>query len=310
MLAAIVAAVAAPSVRPVSVQAAADGNDLDAFMSQVLARRDENWKKLQQYVLDEDETFLLTGPDGKRLFGTHREYNWFPRDGIFVRSPTRADGVTISEADRRKAEDEWLRGEKQREERRQKRASQKSGDDIEVHVDDNAVPGLDDLVKAGNEPRFISSAYFMRFKFDPGHYALAGREQLLGKDVLRIEYYPSRLFSEGRTRPNKELRKRDDEIDEKMNKVALVTLWVEPAEHQILQYQFRNIDFDFLPARYLVRLDQLQASMRMGQPFPGVWLPDTIAMRFAMSIAIGSIDARYDVRYHDYRLADVKTRVR
>src|ERR1044072_7119134 len=27
--------------------------DLDAFMRQVLARRDDNWKKLQQYILDE-----------------------------------------------------------------------------------------------------------------------------------------------------------------------------------------------------------------------------------------------------------------
>ena len=29
--------------------------DLDAFMQQVLSKRDENWKKLQQYVLDENE---------------------------------------------------------------------------------------------------------------------------------------------------------------------------------------------------------------------------------------------------------------
>jgi tagatose-1,6-bisphosphate aldolase non-catalytic subunit AgaZ/GatZ len=29
-------------------------SDLDSFMSQVLARRDENWKKLQQYTLAED----------------------------------------------------------------------------------------------------------------------------------------------------------------------------------------------------------------------------------------------------------------
>jgi len=176
IFAAILAAGAVPSAQ----------NDLDAFMSQVLAQRDQNWKKLQQYILDEDETFQLTGPEGKRLFGTHREYNWFPRDGFFVRSPTRADGVTISEGDRRKAEDAWLRGEQQREERRKTRAAQKPGDtspadrDVQIDIDvDNqsaAAPGLDDLVKAGNEPRFISSAYFMRFKFDPGHYALAGRE--------------------------------------------------------------------------------------------------------------------------------------
>ena len=27
-------------------------SDLDAFMEKVLARRDDNWKKLQQYVLE------------------------------------------------------------------------------------------------------------------------------------------------------------------------------------------------------------------------------------------------------------------
>ena len=29
-------------------------SDLDAFMERVLARRDDNWKKLQQYVLEEN----------------------------------------------------------------------------------------------------------------------------------------------------------------------------------------------------------------------------------------------------------------
>jgi hypothetical protein len=150
----------------------------------------------------------------------------------------------------------------------------------------------------------------MRFKFDPSHYALVGREQLLDRDVLRVEYYPTRLFSEGRTRPNKQLREKDAEITQKMNKAAFVTLWIEPREHQILQYEFSNTSLDFLPARWLARIDELHASMRMGQAFPGIWLPDTIAMRFALTLPMGEVAARYDVRYHDYRLADVKTRVR
>ena len=37
-------------------------SDLDAFMEKVLARRDENWKKLQQYVLDEREQIDIRGP--------------------------------------------------------------------------------------------------------------------------------------------------------------------------------------------------------------------------------------------------------
>jgi hypothetical protein len=50
--------------------------------------------------------------------------------------------------------------------------------------------------------------------------------------------------------------------------------------------------------------------MKMAQPFPGVWLPDTIQMRFALTLATGTVGAQYDVRYHDYKLADVKTRVK
>jgi hypothetical protein len=106
------------------------------------------------------------------------------------------------------------------------------------------------------------------------------------------------------------VRERDERVQDKMNKVALITLWIEPTAHQILQYEFRNIDFEFLPGRYLARLDDLRATMRMGQAFPDVWLPDTIGMRFAMTLAIGTVNARYDVRYHDYREATVRTRVR
>ena len=62
----------------------------------------------------------------------------------------------------------------------------------------------EDGVREALEPGFVSAAYFLRFKFDPGQYALAGREQLEGRDVLRIEYYPTKLFNEGRTRPNRE----------------------------------------------------------------------------------------------------------
>ena len=45
-------------------------------------------------------------------------------------------------------------------------------------------------------PRFVSEAYFMDFKFEPGNYYLAGREKLEGQEVLRIEYYPTQLFND------------------------------------------------------------------------------------------------------------------
>jgi hypothetical protein len=286
-------------------------SDLDAFMGRVLARRDENWKKLQQYILDEDEQFHLLGPGGNPLYGFNREYTWFIRQGYFIRSPLKVDGVTISEEERARAEQRWIEREKARERRAQERAAEAKDTANGTAATTEQPPGsVEDVLKQSLEPRFVSAAYFLRFKFDPGHYALAGRERLSGRDVLKIEYYPSKLFSEGRTRPNRKVRERDDQIDEKMNKVSLVTLWIDPAEHQILQYTFDNMDMDFLPGRTLVRVDEMKASMKMLEPFPGVWLPGTIEMRFLMTTAMGSVAARYDVEYRDYRLAEVTTRIK
>src|SRR5687768_4325363 len=95
--------------------------DLDAFMAQVLARRDDNWKKQQQYVLEERERFELTGPAGSRLYGFERDYSWFIRDQVFVRSPVKADGVGIGEDERRREEAAWINREQRRAERRVER---------------------------------------------------------------------------------------------------------------------------------------------------------------------------------------------
>ncbi len=52
-LAVLVAGAATLSVPVSSAPVVAGQSDLDGFMQKVVARRDENWKKLQQYVLDE-----------------------------------------------------------------------------------------------------------------------------------------------------------------------------------------------------------------------------------------------------------------
>jgi hypothetical protein len=89
--------------------------DLDAFIRQVLAKRDENWKKLQQYVLDEHEKVDVMGPALVPLIGERRDYRWYIRDGYFVRSPLVFDGVTVTDAERRKFEDDFLKEAKARE---------------------------------------------------------------------------------------------------------------------------------------------------------------------------------------------------
>ena len=298
----------------------ASGTDLDQLMERVLARRDENWKKLQQYVLDERETFDLAGPGGVRLYGFRRDYTWFLREGVFIRSPLRADGVTLSEEQRRKAEADWLRNEKRRSERRKAAAAASDAPATDAPAGTPveqpgaaapAQPPNDAAISASSiEPAFVSYAYFLRFKFEPNHYALVGREDLDGRQVLKIEYYPTALFTEGRTRPNRRARDRDADIEDKMNKISMITLWVDRDRHQILQYTFDDIDMDFLPGRSIARVDDVRATMRMGQPFPDVWLPKDIEMHFRMALAVGPVDARYRVEYHDYRQADVTYKIR
>ena len=316
-------------------------SDLDAFMEKVLARRDDNWKKLQQYVLEESEAFDLTGPGGFPLWGMRREYAWFIRDGIFVRSPVSADGVKLSEADRRKAEERYLRRQRNREENEKRRAERRAKgeevDDPDRYVaitptgvqtgtsDDQAaatpITNTDDLLKQVREPQFVSSAYFLKFKFEQGRYALAGREKLNDVNALKIEYYPGgALFKEGKSKPDKRVKemtkeqereRREDEIlESKMNKSSMVTLWIDPATHQILQYVFDDMDWDFFPGRSLVRIGDVQATMQMGQAFPNIWLPKSIEMKFEMMLAVGAVDASYRVAYENYKEAAVTYKIK
>lgn len=327
-LAALLCLAALAAVVPSRVTAQ---SDLDAFMERVLARRDDNWKKLQQYVLEEKEAFDLTGPGGLPLWGMRREYSWFIRNGIFVRSPVKANGVALSDADRRKAEDEWLRREVRREERRKRRAD-RDQQGLPAEPENRAVvisptgvqvvegtpttaadlpSNVDDLLKQGGDPQFVSSSYFLKFRFEKGRYALAGREKVDGQDALKIEYYPGTgLFNEGRSRPNRKVRDREDEIEEKMNKVSLVTLWIDQKTHQILQYTFDDIDMDFFPGRALMRVSDLKATMRMAQAFPDVWLPRSIQMHFGLMLAVGAVDATYQVDYLNYKQADVTYKIK
>jgi hypothetical protein len=279
--------------------------DLDAFMSRVLERRDDNWKKLQQYVLEERESFQLMG-GATLLYGAQRVSAWFPRDGRFIKSPLRINGVTIGDEDRRKAEALWVA----REDQREKRVSVGVGPGGVTVEKGGDTPLTEEGVRQALEPGFVSAAYFLKFKFDPGQYALAGRETHEGREVFRIEYYPTKLFTEGRTRPNRKVRERAEDIQRKMNKIALVTLWIDRTERQILKYEFSNFDLDFLPARWMLHIDGMNAAMEMGQPFPSVWLPRSLRVGFDMTLATGPLTGRYAVDYYDYKLATVATRVR
>lgn len=275
--------------------------DLDALMRQVLTKRDENWKKLQQYVLDEREAIELRGPSKAPIWGEHRDYTWYIRNGFFVRSPVRFNGAPVSDADRQKYEADYLK----RLQRRERREADAPAADAPLDAGG--------MLSQSRQPQFISSAYLLRFKFEQGKFAFVGHETIDGRDTLRIEYYPERLFTgtdRRRHRGSEQDRAYDEEFRRLMNKVALVTLWVEPNAHQIVRYTFDNVALDFLPAQWLMHVDEVTAVMNMGQPFPDVWLPRDLQVDASMSIVSGQFYLHYGLDYHDYRQADVTTKIK
>jgi hypothetical protein len=311
----------APLSAPASAQAAqtatadktaeppAPTAELDAFMAQVLARRDENWKKVQQYILDETERAALRGPFDILLWGAEREYIWYPRDGFFVRSPVRFNGVDISDAERERYEQSFLQRTKARDER-----AKEQGKETEGTADATAPSDLQSIIQQTREPQFVSSAYLLKFKFEGGQYALVGRETIDKQPVLRIEYYPTRLFSDepgtrAAARANQAAQRKSrgeaygDEVQRLMNKVSRVTLWVEPNQKQIVKYTFENIGLEFLPASWLVQVSELSANMAMTEAFPNVWLPKQVDVSGSFVLAAGLFSVSYDIEYSGYREA-------
>jgi hypothetical protein len=297
----------------VSPDGPSEAQTLDEFMERVLARREVNRKTLQEYVLEETEQFAVVGPGRTLLYRTRRDYTWYVRDDMHVRSPLRVNGVVVGDRERERYETDWIRREHERRERKAKEAAEgKEPRDVPLGSDGIQVSGG----VVPTEPRFVSEAYFLEFKFEPGNYYLAGREQLEGQDVLRVEYYPTGMFGpkdESERRRERRSRRADEEaereIQTKMNRTALITLWIDPAEHQIVKYTFENVWLDFLPGGWVVRVDEIGASMTMGQPFPGVWLPRDLHIQAGVTLANGSYAFAYDRAFSDYRLAEVETRI-
>src|SRR5262249_48662054 len=156
---------------------------------------------------------------------------WYIRDGFFVRSPVKADGVTIGEEERRKYEAAYLKRQQERDKRGRRDQGAIAAAEVVVEPGDRgpaapadaAPPHGDAIPKQTRQPQFISSAYFLRFKFEEGKYALVGRETLDGRETLRIEYYPTKMFGGTDRRrtgrePSSTEKARDAEFQRLMNK--------------------------------------------------------------------------------------------
>ncbi len=270
--------------------ATAHAQPIDQFMERVLAQRDAApWRELGDFILRETWSFELDAPPESRLssFRRVREYEWYVRSGTAVRSPVRVDGVGIDDAARRGYERSWLRQEERR------RAGLSTGDDTR---------GAEsrELADQGDpEPRFVTDFfYFLEWTAEPGEYYFAGRETVAGREVVRIEFYPTGPFWE----------EAGARINRGVAKTSMVTLWVDPEVHQIVKYAFENAGLDFLRFRWLLRADGLDAVMELA-PVRGVWMPARMTLSGRATTALGEYEVTLTQEFFDYRQAETGVRL-
>ena len=288
---------AVPSMQPGTAtahagrsHAARDGNDIDRFMERVLARRAAApWRRLSDFVLRETYTFELDAPPESRLtpFRRVREYEWYVRSGTAVRSPVRVDGVGIDDAARRGYERSWLR-----EEERRRAALLTAGDT-------RSTESQEPVDQGDPAPRFVTDFfYFLEWTLEPGEYYFVGRETVAGREVVRIEFYPTGAFRE----------EAGERINRGVAKTSMVTLWVDPENHQIVKYAFENTGLDFLRFRWLLRADGLRATMELA-PVRDVWMPARMTLSGRATTALGKYEMTVTQEFFDYRQAEAGARL-
>lgn len=255
-------------------------SDLDEFMEKVMQKRTADAENLHDYVFSEKETLeVKVGTKIAAQWSYRREYLWFVRGDYLVRSPVLIDGVKVSDKEKSAAEDEWINGQKSRKESKN-------------------INGLDYPALFGfeNENSLDFQAFF-GFEFEPGRYLYGGERQFEGKKAVLVEYYP-------RTSGVKKRNNKDD-IDGLFEKSFLVTMLISPGEHQIFQITFDNVGLGFLPARWLVRMNDLKASMIMDKQKEDIWLPREITAYGSISTAASDISINYSRVFYDYAKSHV-----
>ena len=76
-----------------------------------------------------------------------------------------------------------------------------------------------------------------------------------------------------------------------------------------MKYTFDNTGLDFLPGRWLVRVDGLEATMEMGQLIGDVWLPLRVMVSGRVTMALGEFDLTFTRDFFDYREAETGARI-
>ena len=185
---------------------------------------------------------------------------------MHVRSPVRFDGVTVGETDRREYEDDWIQRERERLERRAKRDAEKRRQATAAEPAPRAAsrPARRRSPRRASSPKptsWTSSSSPATTTSPAASSSTATR--CCGSSTTRRRCSTTTTTRSARREMLRRRRKADkknqpsdrghdkepseQDIERKMNKTALVTLWIDPAEHQIVKYTFDNVWMDFLP---------------------------------------------------------------
>ena len=266
--------IAAFLLQPLTTMPAQD--ELDAFMADVLRQRGHNWDSQYNYSFCERESLEITSTIAAApIQGFTGEYVWYVRDGYLVRSPVSVNGAKVPDKERIKQEDKWI----------------------------------ESLKKGKTESSGLERDKFFGMDFKKGEFLYAGRTEYEGREVAVIEFYPNGTFADDNEK-GEDKDELDERIERGLDKTMMVTLYVMPEERQIVRMNLDNAGFDFLPGRWLVRVEKVQASMTMHQPYGDEWLPEEMVAYGSVTTAQGSLAVRYTRYFYDYRESEVKVKFR
>lgn len=113
-----------------------------------------------------------------------------------------------------------------------------------------------------------------------------------------MEYYPAELDDETSS----------PALNRGFNKTSLVTFWIDPETQQIAKYRFVNAGMDFLPLRWLGRVEGFAVSGEM-TPIGGVWVPTSTTLSGRARTALGEFQVTITQAFFDYREAETGARL-
>ena len=189
------------TARAAEPRAARNDNDIDRFMQRVLANRDAApWRRLGDFVLRETCSVELDAPPESRLSGflRVREYEWYVRNETAVRSPVRVDGRRHRRRDATRLR--TRRG-------CATRSDGAPGCRRAIRVVPRARNSSTRDTPSPDSSRTSSTSWSGRWS--RASTTSSVRETVAGREVVRIEFYPTGPFSRGGRRTNQSGRRQD-----------------------------------------------------------------------------------------------------